>query len=96
MTADQRQVLQALADGAVLTVLVRGEVTRVAICDLSGAPVVPVLISTFAVLEGRGGIAARHETIRHPAIGAERSDYVEQTFEITASGLDALPEVRLH
>jgi hypothetical protein len=95
MTPDQREVLQELADGAVLTVLSRREATRIAICDLTGAPVAPVRISTFQALEGHGWVEARHETVRHPAVGAERSDYVEQTFEITSSGLDALHEARL-
>jgi hypothetical protein len=91
MTATQREVLQALADGAILTVQWRGEVARVWLCDHTGEPKAAVFVTAFEALKRRGWIAARHETIRHPAMG-EGPDYVERTFATTASDLDALHE----
>jgi hypothetical protein len=94
MTAGQREVLQALADEAVLSVHRhpdKGDVLRVQLYDYTGEPKAFVLIATFEALEWHGWVAAHAETIRHPAVG-ERPEYVVQTYEITASGLDALHE----
>jgi uncharacterized protein YjhX (UPF0386 family) len=95
VTAAQREVLQALADGTVLTVQWRGEVARVWLCAHTGEAKAAVFVTAFEALKRRGWIAAREETIRHPAVGAERTDCIEQTYEITASGLDVLHEERL-